>query len=183
MTAPGPEASTLDFRQFFDAHVALVWRLLRAMGVPESLVADAAQEVFLVAHTKLPDFEGRSKLSTWMYAITYRVGANARRRARREATHLDICDVEVPSSGSPEGALAGKQTAAAVHRFCSSLDDGMRDVFVLRFLEERSLAETAELLGIGVNTASSRVRLLRAGLERALALDGANSTVSHAEVP
>jgi len=158
----------LDFQEFFDAHVALVWRVLRALGVPEAHVPDAAQEVFLVAHAKLPEFEGRSKLSTWVYAITYRVGKNARRRFRREGLHLDVTDVPLASDDSPDAALRGKRTTELVLRFCTDLDDGMRDVFVLRFLEERSLAETAELLGLGINTVSSRVRLLRTQLERTL---------------
>src|SRR6478735_2573909 len=107
----------LDFREFFDAHVALVWRVLRALGVPE-------------AH---------------------------------------VPDVPLASGDSPDAALRGKRTTELVLRFCADLEDGMRDVFVLRFIEERSLAETAELLGLGINTVSSRVRLLRTQLERTLA--------------
>jgi len=168
LSSGGLDVQNIDFKEFFDEHVALVWRLLRAMGVPEAHVPDATQEVFLVAHAKLGEFEGRSKMSTWMYAITYRVGANARRRYRREARHLDVEDLPLVSPDAPERTLMGKQTAEIVLGFLSKLEVGMRDVFVLRFLEERSLAETAEVLGIGINTVSSRVRLLRAGLERAL---------------
>jgi len=157
-----------DFEQVFRQHVAKVCRALRTMGVPPQQVDDAAQEVFLVVHDKLVEFEGRSKLSTWIYAITYRVGANYRAKARRQPRLASLDDTPLASPGSPEQALSGKEAARFVEHFCSQLDDGMRDVFVLCLLEEQPAVDVGALLGLNVNTVYSRVRVLRDALRAAL---------------
>ncbi|PKN48753.1 MAG: RNA polymerase sigma factor, partial [Deltaproteobacteria bacterium HGW-Deltaproteobacteria-20] len=48
----------MEFRELYDANLPFVWRSLRRLGVSEAEAADAAQEVFLVIHRKLPEFEG-----------------------------------------------------------------------------------------------------------------------------
>jgi len=157
-----------DFEQVFRLHVGQVCRALRTMGVPPRQVDDAAQEVFLIVHDKLAEFEGRSKLSTWIYAITFRVGANYRAKARRQPRLASLEETHLTASGSPEQALSGKEAARFVEHFCSQLDDGMRDVFVLCLLEGQPSVEVGALLGLNVNTVYSRVRMLREGLRAAL---------------
>ena len=71
----------MNFRAFYDEHVALVWRTLFRLGVAKADLPDALQEVFLVAYRKLPEFEGRSKPSTWLVSICYRVAGDRRRLA------------------------------------------------------------------------------------------------------
>lgn len=153
-----------DFVRVFDEHLDRVWRALGAMGVPPHQVEDAAQEVFLIVHDKLASFEGRSKLSTWIYAITYRVGANYRNKARRQPKHLGLEAIEDSLGGDPEQNVASQEAARVVDAFSRTLDEGMRDVFVLCLLEEQPAVEVAELLGLSPNTVYSRVRLLRHGL-------------------
>lgn len=157
------------FEQVFRQYVAQVCRSLRMMGVSPEQVDDAAQEVFLIVHDKLAEFEGRSKLSTWIYAITYRVGANYRAKARRQPRLTSLEEVHVASAGSPEQALRGKEAARFLEHFCSRLDDGMRDVFVLCLLEGQPCVDVGALLGMNVNTVYSKVRILREDLRAALA--------------
>src|SRR5512139_2423593 len=73
--------SSMDFRAFYDEHLALVWRTLFRLGMAKADLPDAVQEVFLVAFRKLPEFEGRSKPSTWLVGICYRVASDRRRLA------------------------------------------------------------------------------------------------------
>ena len=61
------EPALASFREMYDANVAFVWRALRRLGVAEADTPDAVQEVFLVAHRRMADFEGRSKASTWLF--------------------------------------------------------------------------------------------------------------------
>src|SRR5262245_65871367 len=83
-----PMAEPMTFREVYDEHFRFVWRSLRRLGVRESDVADAVQDVFVVVHRRLGDFEGRSKVTTWLYGICYRVAKDRRRVAyvRRETT-------------------------------------------------------------------------------------------------
>src|SRR5882724_3822424 len=70
-----------DFREIFEANIKFVWRSLGRLGVRDSDVLDQAQKVFLTAYSKLGEFEGRSQISTWLFAICYRVASDYRRTA------------------------------------------------------------------------------------------------------
>src|SRR5262245_7483674 len=70
----------LSVRQIFDEHARYVWRTLRHLGVADADLEDVCQEVFVTVHRKLPEFEGRSKLRTWLYGICLRVASDYRRR-------------------------------------------------------------------------------------------------------
>lgn len=72
----GPETARL-----FQAHAQEVWRFLKYLGVREHDLADACQEVFLVAHRKLPEFRGESAPRTWLYGISLRVAKTAKSSA------------------------------------------------------------------------------------------------------
>src|SRR6185436_2589400 len=83
--APLGEGATakLSFEEIYEEHLAFVWRSLRRLGVREAGLDDAVQEVFLVAYRRLPAFEGRSSLKTWMFGIVLRVARTFRRTAQR----------------------------------------------------------------------------------------------------
>lgn len=158
-----------SFRAIFEENGTFVWRTLRGLGVPESVVDDAVQEVFLIVHAKLPEFERRSSLRTWICSIAYRVGANARRKIRRHA-EIDFSTVSLQASDpDPEYHTAIRDSTRFVEQFCSKLSDPMRDVFVLCLLEERPASEVGALLGLSPHTVSSRIRLLRDSFRRELA--------------
>jgi RNA polymerase sigma-70 factor (ECF subfamily) len=165
---PDPEA----FRRLFEEHVRGVWRLLRGMGVEAAQVDDVAQEVFLIVHDKLGEFEGRSRLSTWIFSIAYRVGANARRKVRRAPQLVELEPSLAGRGATPEEASQRAELARDLDAFRSGLSEGMRDVFVLCFVEELSFREAAEVLGISINTVASRVRLLKTSLRATLLARG-----------
>ena len=78
------EASCPDFEAVFEEHAAFVGRALRHFGVDPADVEDVCQEVFLVVHRRLGDFDGRVALRTWIYGIAWKTAANCgRKRARR----------------------------------------------------------------------------------------------------
>src|SRR6188474_2580416 len=75
-----------SFRQIYDEHFRFVWRSLARLGVRESDLGDVTQEVFVIVHRKLSEFEGRSKVTTWLFGIAMRVARDHRQSAvvRRE---------------------------------------------------------------------------------------------------
>src|SRR5512140_2597202 len=80
----------MTLKEVYDAHFQFVWRSLRRLGVHEADVGDVTQEVFLIVHRKLAEFEGRSKMTTWLFAICANVARDYRRAgARRELAHPD----------------------------------------------------------------------------------------------
>src|SRR5687768_16217272 len=69
--------------EIFREYAPFVYRVLRRLGVSEAEVEDVCQEVFIVVHRRLPEFEGRSQLRTWIYAIAVRRASGHARRAYR----------------------------------------------------------------------------------------------------
>src|SRR4029079_14321884 len=87
MTLLAASAGKLDaaqtrptFEEVYAEHVAFVWRVLRAVGVSPHGIEDAAQDVFVIVHRRLPDFEGRSAITTWLFSITRKVAWKHRRK-------------------------------------------------------------------------------------------------------
>jgi RNA polymerase sigma-70 factor (ECF subfamily) len=115
---------------------------------------------------KLPQFEGRSTLRTWMYAIVQRVAANYRRGYRRKSAALEPLEHHVLASEEPDAhsRAEARQAADEIVRFCSGLAPDRRALFVLGILENVPALEIARLLGIPVNTVYTRTRALRLAL-------------------
>jgi RNA polymerase sigma-70 factor (ECF subfamily) len=150
-----PAAPTFD--EVYAQHVGFVWRVLRSLGVPPAQLEDAAQDVFVVVHRRLRDFEGRSAITTWLFAITRKVAAKHRKRAPLRAPAPELM-----STADPFRDVARAEAAAQVAAILDQMDDDKRIVFALVELEHQSLAEVARMLDLNPNTASSRLRLARA---------------------
>jgi RNA polymerase sigma-70 factor (ECF subfamily) len=157
-----------DFDQLYDAHFDFVWRSLRLLGVPPELLEDAAQDAFSVVSRQLAQFEGRSALRTWIFAILQRVAANYRRTRVRKLDRLRPFEDAASHEPTPLAHAEALEAAAVIESFCAGLDPERRAVFVLALLEETPAPEIAAALGIPINTVYSRVKALRDGLRKAL---------------
>ena len=159
------------FEDVFRDHFDFVWSGLRHLGLPVPAVDDAVQDVFLVVHRRLAEFQGRSALRTWLYGIVLRVAMNHRRKLRRtETSEAEPIPLTV-DDGRPGPAADAERSEALrlLERLLSELDEDKREVLVLADLEQFTAPEIAELLGIGVNTVYSRLRAARKLFNLALA--------------
>lgn len=153
------------YEQCFD----FVWRSARRMGVPEPSVDDVVQEVFVVAHRRLADFEGRSTVKTWLFGILLRVVSDYRRTQRRKGGLAPLPEVlEGDGSDCPAAAAERRERVRLLHALLSELDDDKRAVFVLAELEQMTAPEIADSLGVNLNTVYSRLRAARQKFEAAL---------------
>jgi RNA polymerase sigma-70 factor (ECF subfamily) len=153
----------------YDAHFDFVWCSLRRLGVRESDVLDQAQKVFLTAHFKLSEFEGRARVTTWLFAICQRIASDYRRSApiRREvATDAAEIDRRRAPQPSPLAGTESQERALVAESILDKLPEPQRTVFVLFELEEMSGDAIAELLAIPVGTVRSRLRLAREAFSR-----------------
>ncbi len=155
--------SSSEFRRIFDGHAPAVSRTLRYLGVPESELMDAAQEVFLVVNRRFREFEGRSSLSTWIRQICLRMALSTRRRRGRRREEV----LEQPPDAGVEAdqhtGLERREQRLMLNRLLDSLDDDQRAVIVLYEIELLPMREVAETVGCPLQTAYSR---RKAALER-----------------
>jgi RNA polymerase sigma-70 factor, ECF subfamily len=136
----------------------------------EADAEDAAQEAFLKAFRNLASFRGEAKFGTWLVSITLN---EARSRIRRKKTaKMESLDESVGEQGHvspallrdwreiPSQALERQEIRLLLQEAIAGLPLIYREVFLLRDIEELSVNESAESLGISI--ASVKVRLHRA---------------------
>jgi RNA polymerase sigma-70 factor (ECF subfamily) len=150
-----------SFDEVYEAHFAFVWRVLRTFGVPDTALEDAAQDVFVVVHRRLPEFEGRAAVTTWLFAISRRIACTHRRKLGRDNRSEPIADDDFAAPNDTFAALSRAQAAATVLAILDTMDDEKRAVFALVELEQLSVPEVAKLLDLNLNTTYSRLRIAR----------------------
>lgn len=170
---PGTRSETgvseeVGFEAIYEAYFDYVWRSLRRLGVPESSVDDAAQDVFVVVHRRLADFEGRSSIKTWLFGIALRVARTHRRRVSRKGHHDPLPTDLVSAGGGPDSEFEKRRAAAFLAAFLDSLDDDKRAVFVLAEIEQMTAPEIEQALGVKLNTVYSRLRAARKAFDTAV---------------
>lgn len=166
-----PAVAVPTFDEVYGDHVGFVWRTLRSFGVAEPHVEDAVQDVFVVVHRRLAEWEGRAQITTWLFAIARRVAAAYRRRTTtRDRTQPLELEDEPAGGADTFAAMSRAQAAAAVMAILDTLDHDKRMVFALVELEQLSVPEVARMLDLNLNTAYSRLRLARAAFEAAVRL-------------
>jgi RNA polymerase sigma-70 factor (ECF subfamily) len=154
------EVAVPSFDEIYAAHFTFVWRILRTFGVADAALEDAAQDVFVVVHRRLPEFEGRAAVTTWLFAIARRVAGGYRRRRTTET----LAD-EPAGTADTFAALSRAEATTTVLAILDTLDEDKRVVFALVELEQLSVPEVARLLDLNLNTAYSRLRLARQAFE------------------
>ena len=163
---PAPVArAVFSFDEVYDRHFRFVWRVLRASGLPPSMVEDAAQDVFVVVHRRLSEFEGRSDIRTWLFRIARWVVTSERKKLRAKQAHETddqdaVSEVRDRSAG-PFELLARGEAVQRLEGVLGRMDPEKRMAFLLMDIEEMKAGEVAELLEINVNTVYSRLRLAR----------------------
>jgi RNA polymerase sigma-70 factor (ECF subfamily) len=145
-----------------------VWRFLKYLGVPKDDLPDACQEVFLIAHRKLPEFRGEATSRTWLYGISLRVAKTWRRRKLL----VPLADEERSVGPLQEQEQERRDTHELLCWALDRISEAQREVFVLHEIEELPMIEVAERVDCGLFTAYSRLRLARRALKRALAEKG-----------
>ena len=147
----------------YDQEFDNLWRSLRRLGIPETLLEDAVHEVFLVAHARMHTFDRSRPLRPWLFGIAVRVAADMRRRGRRAQPAPDIAEAMVSHDVvGPEEALAAREAQTLVDQALGTLDFDQRSVMVMHDLESVPAPAIAEALSVSVNTVYSRLRLARA---------------------
>jgi RNA polymerase sigma-70 factor, ECF subfamily len=159
--------SVPSFRAVYNEYAAFVWRSVRRLGVRPADVEDVCQEVFVVVHRKLPEFEGRSTLRTWIFGVCMRTVSAHRRKA---SVRRELVTDEVPETSTAEtqsDSVEQGRIREWMDKILDGLDDDRRAIYVLHELEGVPMSEAAQALGCPLQTAYSRLYAARKHVEAA----------------
>jgi RNA polymerase sigma-70 factor (ECF subfamily) len=130
---------------------------------------DVLQDTLLNVAKHLSDFEGRSSLSSWVFALTRSACARKRRGLKNQPPVADESVADTPDlARSPEAQAADRELASALSGALDVLSDDHREVILLRDVEGLSAPEAASALGISVDALKSRLHRARTALRAAL---------------
>lgn len=166
-----------SFDVVYEKHFAFVWRNVRSLGAAPSAVEDVVQDVFVVVHRRMDDYDpARASIKTWLFGILRRVVRDHRRTMKRKPAHFGTreADAEIDTmtdstARGPHENAARAEAVRTLQAVLESLDEEKREVFVLAEIEQMTVPEIAQAIDINVNTAYARLRAARQDFEQALA--------------
>jgi len=147
------------FRVLYEAYKDKVYSIaLYFFHGDAAMAADVTQQVFLKLMGSIGQFRGDSAFSTWLYRFVVNacVDTTRSRGARDQATDPAVLDL-LPVTGSQEEGFANAQVAGSVRAAVSSLAPKLRIAILLRYFEDLSYAEMADVLQCSIGTVASRL--------------------------
>ena len=168
------------FRQLMRLYNKVLYRTARSILKDDAEAEDAVQDAYMLAYRAMGNFRGDAKLSTWLIRIVANEALGRLRKRTRAAQIIPIdphstLDAE-PAEDSmnesapeqPERAALRAETRRLLETKIDLLPDAFRTVFMLRAVEELSVEETADALGIPEATVRSRFFRARGMLRESL---------------
>jgi RNA polymerase sigma-70 factor (ECF subfamily) len=154
------------FRALLGAYEPRLLYFLRRFAADEHLARDLLQEVWLAVFRQLPRLRQPAAFRGWLYQIAHDRAVSRVRRQRREAEVLECVHSEREVEAVDE--FVQSEQAEAVHAALGKLNEDQRIVLTLRFLEDLSIAQIAEVLRLPAGTVKSRLHYAKESLRSLL---------------
>ena len=156
-------------------HVQTYRFLLRLVG-DEAQAEDLVSEVFFDVWRNAHQFQGNSRVSTWVLAIA-RFKALSSLRRRKDDELDDEHAAAIPDmADDPEIAVQKKDRVAIMRQCLSHLSLVHREIIDLAYYQDKPINEVAEILGVPENTVKTRMFHARRRLSELLAQHGIDRT-------
>jgi RNA polymerase sigma-70 factor (ECF subfamily) len=175
------------FEALMRRHNARLFRVARAILRDETEAEDALQDAYLDAYRHIGGFRGGAQLTTWLTRIVINQALMRLRRRKRDRVVVplaapgpaEVAEVADTHTESPPGAVLRAELRRLLEQRIDDLPVAFRTVFVMRDVEDMSMPEIADCLGIPAATVRTRLFRARALLREALArdLDAATAAV------
>lgn len=141
------------FRIIHQRHFAKLRSFAHRLTGDHATAEEVANDTFLVMWRSSARFQKRSKVSTWMFGIAYRIAMKKRQKLARR--HLDL-DLEAYPISDPRDISANAIQRHDIFRALDRLKPELRAVIVLIYFQGYLHAEIAEMLGCPVGTVKTR---------------------------
>lgn len=164
--------------QLMRRHNQRLFRIARSIVRDPDAARDVVQKTYVNAYYRLPEYRPTGNFGAWLCRITMNEALMIVRRQRHEAAASDEQIAGLPGrpAEEPPNALANDELRSLLERAIDSLADPLRIVFVMRAIEQMSVADTANTLNLHPATVKTRYhrarKLLRTALETEVAAAG-----------
>lgn len=167
----GKEQDEKAFNELYARHARrLMGFFLRTFGYNEEAAADACQEIFLKVWQTATNFHYGSSFRPWFYTIAYNYARSKFRHSEQEQRFLIEQAIETADSydEGPEPHLDNATLQKALANVLETLSQESRTLFALRYEEELTLKQVAQVLNIPEGTVKSKVHRLLCQLKNQL---------------
>lgn len=159
------DQKTTNFLKLIDAHKRLIYKIVHAYCKNKALHKDLTQEIILQLWSSFDQYNGKTKMSTWIYRIAlntaisfYRKGLQASKYSTEYLPqHENVLVIEPIAAGSPNLAL--------LHQFIQELKE-MDKALVLLYLDGLSHKEMAEIIGISPTNVGTKLTRIKQVLRK-----------------
>lgn len=170
------EPRTDGLRALYTEHADFVRSAVIRLGGPHVDADDLVHDVFVVALRKLPEFAGRSAVTTWLYGIAIKVVADARRKAKlRRFLGLDAAPEPI-GGRTPAELFEHREASVTLYRILDGLGEKKRAAFILYEIEGLSGEEIAEAVDCPLKTVWTRLHHARREVSAALGREAARAS-------
>jgi RNA polymerase sigma-70 factor, ECF subfamily len=158
-----------DFDELVRRNQQRIFRLLMSLLRDEDAADTLTQECFLRAYKKRASFRGESSVDTWVYRIAVNLARDHIRNKRQgfwkrlfrdnqeSEDEQPVLETVSDNRSTAEMQLLAREELDMVWHAVRRLSPNQREVFVLRFVDEMSLEQIAETLGMGLGTVKSHL--------------------------
>ena len=151
-----------------------VWAICYRLLGNEHDASDAAQEVFVRLFMHRKKFEGRSKYSTWVHGIAVRTCLTIRRGRGRRQRRETLAGEEAIEQHAPSPAGPAPGLSLDLMQMLDILDEEDRAMMILKYAENYSYEDLAEIFGLGVSACKMRLSRAREKIQQQFPEQGRN---------
>ena len=166
-----------EFARVVEANSGYIYRLAMKMLQNPQDAEDILQETFIKAYKAFPNFDGRSKISTWLYRIASNEALMFLRKKRPDTISVEVHQEEnddfrpvqiVDWCCLPEDEFMSDEAKEYLDAGVDQLAENLKMTFILRDIEGLSTRETAEILEISETAVKTRLHRARLQLREIL---------------
>jgi RNA polymerase sigma-70 factor, ECF subfamily len=171
------EGDRIAFERLFRLYSKDVYSMALRMVHSEELAEEVTQEVFISVYKDIQKFQFQSAFTTWLYRIVYRRAADQFRKIKKHKDHTVpfILDeqkntvLEVMDGGAiPSDLAIENERNRTIEKAIASLSPKQRTIMILRYVQNLSYEEIAQILRCRIGTVKSRLNRAHKTMEEKL---------------
>lgn len=153
-----PSSRRSAFEQVVNNYSQTLYSLIRRLVLDHDDADDVLQEVFIKAWISLDTFRGESKISTWLYRITYNECLQFLNR-RKQIVSIDSPEGKIANQLMADDFFDGDEVEALFQEALQTLPDKQRLVFDMKYFQEMKYEEISSISGTSIGALKASYHL------------------------